>query len=73
MNKVHIFAAANSFAQDPNSPGHWEIIDNQVGIRFTDEDEFIPLVDMGCNRDYGFFKLSRFPDLESDFSNEETL
>lgn len=32
------------------------------GIRFLDENEFIPFDDLAYNSEFGFFKKSQFPD-----------
>lgn len=49
--------------------------DGRAGILFHDENEFIPFDDLNYNNKYGYYRLSQFPDLERDCTNEnpETL
>lgn len=47
----------------------------RAGILFHDEGEFIPFDDLNYNSTYGYYRLSQFPDLQRDCTNEnpETL
>lgn len=47
----------------------------QAGVIFHDENEFIPFDDLNYNSEYGYYRLSQFPDLQRDCTNEnpETL
>lgn len=47
----------------------------QAGVIFHDENEFIPFDDLNHNNEYGYYRLSQFPDLQRDCTNEnpETL
>jgi len=47
----------------------------QAGIVFHDENEFIPFDDLNVNPEYGYFRISQFPDIQRDCTNEnpETL
>lgn len=44
---------------------HLEHRNGYHGVVFHDEDEFIPLADLGYNQQIGFYRLSRFPDEEN--------
>lgn len=45
------------------------------GVLFHDENEFIPFDDLNVNREYGYYRISAFPDIERECTNEnpETL
>jgi hypothetical protein len=47
----------------------------EAGVTFHDENEFIPFADLNYNNEYGYYRLSQFPDLSRDCTNEnpETL
>jgi len=47
----------------------------QAGVIFHDENEFIPFDDLNYNSEYGYYRLSQFPNLQRDCTNEnpETL
>ena len=40
------------------------------GIVFHDENEFIPFTDLNYNNEFGYYRLSLFPDLPRDCTNE---
>lgn len=40
------------------------------GVIFHDENEFIPFVDLNYNSEYGYYRMSKFPDLQRDCTNE---
>lgn len=45
------------------------------GVIFQDENEFMPFHDLNYNSEYGYYRMSQFPNLERDCTNEnpETL
>lgn len=47
----------------------------QPGVIFHDENEFISFDDLNYNSEYGYYRLSQFPDIAQDCTNEnpETL
>lgn len=46
---------------------HWQITEvGEVGIVFHDENTFIPLSDLGVNKQLGFYRLSLFPSAAND-------
>jgi hypothetical protein len=49
--------------------------DGKSGVLFHDESEFIPFDDLNVNREYGYYRISDFPDIDRDCTNEnpETL
>lgn len=49
--------------------------EGKAGVIFHDENEFIPFDDLNYNSEYGYYRLSQFPDLQRDFTNDnpETL
>lgn len=49
--------------------------EGKAGVIFHDENEFIPFEDLNYNNEYGYYRLSQFPDLQRDCTNEnpETL
>lgn len=42
----------------------------QPGIVFHDENEFIPFADLNYNNEFGYYRLSLFPDIQRDCINE---
>lgn len=40
------------------------------GVIFHDENEFIPFTDLNYNNEYGYYRMSRFPDIQRDCTNE---
>lgn len=40
------------------------------GILFHGENEFIPFDDLNYNSVYGYYRLSQFPDVDRDCTNE---
>lgn len=56
-------------------PAQFSQQDGLAGVLFHDENEFIPFDDLNYNNEYGYYRLSQFPDLQRDCTNEnpETL
>lgn len=40
------------------------------GVLFADENEFIPFGDLNYNNEYGYYRLSLFPDIQRDCEND---
>lgn len=51
-------------------PGTMTQQNGVAGVLFPDENEFIPFVDLNYNSEYGYYRLSQFPDLQRDCTNE---
>jgi hypothetical protein len=51
--------------EDPRF-GHIEERNGEMGIVFHDENEFIPLADLGYNSQLGFYRLNLFPDAKNE-------
>ena len=66
----HIRAAIND-----GLPAEFAQRDGKAGVLFHDEGEFVPFDDLNVNREYGYYRLSQFPNLQRDCTNEnpETL
>ena len=47
----------------------------KAGVLFYDENEFIPFDDLNVNAEYGYYRLSQFPNLQRECTNDnpETL
>lgn len=56
-------------------PARFDVQGAVSGVLFEDEQEFIPLSDLGYSGELGHYRLSRFPDVrnECDSSNPETI
>ena len=56
-------------------PAHFAQQEGKAGVFFHDENEFIPFDDLNVNQEYGYYRLSQFPDVQRDCTNEnpETL
>ena len=46
------------------------LVNDGLAVVFYDEGETIPLTDLGYNKQYGFYKLSLFPDVENEAKTE---
>lgn len=44
----------------------WEDRADVTGILWTDENEWVPLSDIGINKQIGFYQISLFPDQHND-------
>lgn len=53
--------------------GRAEVInrDGMNGVLFFDEVEFIPFTDLNYNNEYGYYKISQFPDIQRDCTNPQ--
>lgn len=49
---------------------HFDVQDQQAGVVFRDENEFIPFSDLGYNSEIGWFRISSFPGAENETSND---
>lgn len=47
-----------------------DVVDLVAGIRFTDEDQFIPYSDLGYNSELGYYQISQFPDAKNETTPE---
>lgn len=56
-------------------PAQFTQRDGLAGVLFHDEGRFIPFDDLNYNGEYGYYRISQFPDLQSDCTNgnPETL
>lgn len=56
-------------------PAQFAQHEGEAGALFHDENEFIPFDDLNYNSKYGYYRLSQFPNLQRDCTNEnqETL
>ncbi len=46
------------------------LVNDGLAVVFYDENETIPLTDLGYNSKLGFYKLSLFPDVENEAKTE---
>jgi len=52
---------------EESGQAHWITRDNgEIGVVFHDENEFIPLADLGVSKQLGFYRLSLFPSTTND-------
>lgn len=53
--------------------GRAEVVnrDGVDGVLFFDEVEFIPFTDLNYNNEYGYYKISLFPDIQRDCTNPQ--
>ena len=58
----------NQFIRD--NPNEAAFVNDGLAVVFYDENETIPLTDLGYNREYGFYKISLFPDVENEAKTE---
>lgn len=47
-------------------PARWQSRNGVNGILWTDENQWMPLSDIGVNKQFGFYQLSVFPDQTND-------
>ena len=51
-------------------PARFDVQGAAAGVLFEDEQEFIPLADLGYSSELGYYRLSAFPDALSETTNE---
>jgi hypothetical protein len=66
--KVLLIAGILQRFCDETDDAHWEMRDTRWGIVFHDEMEWLPIDDIGYNRDLGFFSISRLPRIINEAS-----
>lgn len=53
-----------------DTPNEAKLVNDGLAVVFRDENETIPLTDLGYNSKYGFYKLSLFPDVTNEAKTE---
>ncbi len=53
-----------------NTPNEAAFVLDGLSVVFYDENETIPLTDLGYNSEYGFYKLSLLPDVKNEAKTE---
>ena len=51
-------------------PARFDVQGAAAGVLFEDEQEFIPLADLGYSSELGYYRVSAFPDALSETTNE---
>lgn len=58
------------YINDTPGAARFDVQAGRAGVTFLDENEFIPLADLAYSSEIGFYRLSQFPDVEPQTTNE---
>jgi hypothetical protein len=66
----HINEMVDEYVRD-SGLARREMRDGQAGVMFFDEMEWMPLTDLGYNKDFGFYRISQLPGVTNEAKGYE--